>query len=255
MVKKIKIFTALWFIIGLAILLLNDFVLKSLYPNWLTGKLSDFAGLFVFVLFWTAFFPKQKIGVFILTIVLFVYFKSSFSEPMIELWNNFGFWNIYRVVDYTDLTAFAILPFAYLYEKNIEQSKNLKFNPIYAVFASCIAFMATSFRTDLDIQQDYYLDYSKDSLAVRMKEMKDWKTGSEAGYGVDFTHKVSDTLYFSLPSDFCFNDFDVIVGVTAIQKQKTKISLISAHHRCPKGLTDKIVLRKEFEKQIMDRLQ
>jgi hypothetical protein len=255
MAKKIKTFTSLWFIIGLGILLLNDFLLKSLYPNWLTGKLSDFAGLFVFVLFWVAFFPKQKTAVFILTIVFFTYFKSSFSESMIEIWNGFGFGNIYRVVDYTDLIAFAILPFAYLYEKNIEHSKNFKFNPIYAIFASCIAFMATSFRTDLDIQQDYYLNYSKDSLAVRMKAMKDWKTGSEAGYGVDFTHKVSDTLYFSLPSDFCFNDFDVIVGVTAIQKQKTKINLISACHRCPKGLNDKIVLSKEFEQQIIDRLQ
>ncbi len=35
-------------LISLAVLLLNDHVLKLLVPSWLTGKLSDFAGLFFF---------------------------------------------------------------------------------------------------------------------------------------------------------------------------------------------------------------
>ena len=50
------IFTSYGFNITLAILLLNDFILKDLYGNWLTGKLSDFAGLFVFSLFFSAYF-------------------------------------------------------------------------------------------------------------------------------------------------------------------------------------------------------
>lgn len=33
-------------LIAMGLLLLNDFVLKTLSPSWLTGKLSDFAGLF-----------------------------------------------------------------------------------------------------------------------------------------------------------------------------------------------------------------
>ncbi len=34
--------------LSIALLLVNDHVLKVLYPSWITGKLSDFAGLFFF---------------------------------------------------------------------------------------------------------------------------------------------------------------------------------------------------------------
>lgn len=37
-------------IAAIAVLLLNDHVLKAAYPSWLTGKLSDFAGLVFFPL-------------------------------------------------------------------------------------------------------------------------------------------------------------------------------------------------------------
>ena len=37
-----------WVLLSILILLLNDHVLKSSVPSWLTGKLSDFAGLFFF---------------------------------------------------------------------------------------------------------------------------------------------------------------------------------------------------------------
>ncbi|MCP4580716.1 MAG: hypothetical protein GY839_03815 [candidate division Zixibacteria bacterium] len=39
------------FLLALALLLLNDHLLKAAYPGWLTGKLSDFAGLFVMAVF------------------------------------------------------------------------------------------------------------------------------------------------------------------------------------------------------------
>ena len=37
------------FLVALAVLLANDLWWKAAYDNWLTGKLSDFAGLFVVV--------------------------------------------------------------------------------------------------------------------------------------------------------------------------------------------------------------
>ncbi len=33
---------------SIALLVVNDHILKSLAPSWVTGKLSDFAGLFFF---------------------------------------------------------------------------------------------------------------------------------------------------------------------------------------------------------------
>ncbi len=37
-----------WVMLSVAILLVNDYVLKVYFPSWLTGKLSDLAGLFFF---------------------------------------------------------------------------------------------------------------------------------------------------------------------------------------------------------------
>ena len=34
--------------LSIALLLVNDHILKVIYPSWITGKLSDFAGLFFF---------------------------------------------------------------------------------------------------------------------------------------------------------------------------------------------------------------
>ena len=33
-----------WFLISVLLLLINDHLLKDLYGNWVTGKLSDVAG-------------------------------------------------------------------------------------------------------------------------------------------------------------------------------------------------------------------
>lgn len=58
--RKLEFFTSFWFLLALTLLLLNDFVLKETFANWFTGKLSDFAGLFVFPLFWITLFPNRK---------------------------------------------------------------------------------------------------------------------------------------------------------------------------------------------------
>src|ERR1044071_6805827 len=103
------------FLIGLSLLLLNDLVLKEQFHNELTGKLSDFAGLFVFPLFWTAFFPRQRRIVFIATAGFYVFWKSGYSQFLIEGWNSLPFFGIQRTVDYTDLLALLILPLSYSY--------------------------------------------------------------------------------------------------------------------------------------------
>lgn len=44
----LRCFTHPLTLISLGVLLLNDHILKTLTPSWLTGKLSDFAGVFFF---------------------------------------------------------------------------------------------------------------------------------------------------------------------------------------------------------------
>src|SRR5210317_531581 len=49
--KQIYLLTHPLFLGALLALILNDHLFKAVYPSWLTGKLSDFSGLFVFPVF------------------------------------------------------------------------------------------------------------------------------------------------------------------------------------------------------------
>src|SRR2546421_8453980 len=98
------------FIVALAILLANDLWWKAAYGNWLTGKLSDFAGLFVVVVLATAFRPAYGRATGLAIAVAFVLWKSPLSQPLIDGWNAVAPYRIARVVDYTDLLALAVIP-------------------------------------------------------------------------------------------------------------------------------------------------
>jgi hypothetical protein len=102
-----------FFIVCLLALLLNDFVLKYAYHNWLTGKLSDFAGLAAFVIFFTSLLPQKKKWVYGLTIIAFAWWKSPLSQPAIDFCNTVLHIPVSRVVDYTDYVAFVILFFTW----------------------------------------------------------------------------------------------------------------------------------------------
>ena len=49
------------YLAALSGLLLNDFVLKSAAPGFVTGKLSDFCGLFAFAVFWSVLLPGSRL--------------------------------------------------------------------------------------------------------------------------------------------------------------------------------------------------
>lgn len=129
------------FLVCLVILLLNDFYLKAEYHNWLTGKLSDFCGLFVFALFWAAIFPNKKLIVYLSTGLLFVFWKSGYSQGFITFFSN-NFFTIHRVVDLSDLYALAILPVAFFYKPR--HYLKLKLSPIPLALLTLFSFCATS---------------------------------------------------------------------------------------------------------------
>ena len=101
------------FLTAVAVLLLNDRVLKGAVGNWFTGKLSDFAGLFAFSFFWAALFPSRRRPVFALTAIVFVLWKTPLSDPALAAWNALGIWPLARVVDYSDWIALVALIPAY----------------------------------------------------------------------------------------------------------------------------------------------
>lgn len=101
------------FLLSLFLLFLNDITLKYQFHNWLTGKLSDFAGVYAISVFVIAFFPGRKKLILFSIALFFVWWKSDMSTSFIDGWNNIFPMKIGRVVDFSDLLALSILPLAY----------------------------------------------------------------------------------------------------------------------------------------------
>ena len=171
--KQFKVLLSFWFLFALAILLLNDFLLKPYFGNWFTGKLSDFSGLFVFSVFWIAIFPKHKVKIFLLTGFLFLLWKSPFSQPIINLWNSMGAFHINRVVDYSDLVALIVLPIAYHIYRKETHLFSLKISPAIPLVMSVFAFCATSYQRDFDYGKTYNFPFSKTELITRINDIND----------------------------------------------------------------------------------
>jgi len=164
------------FIFFLFLVLVNDFILKYNFPCWLTGKLSDFAGLFVFVVFWIAFFPKKRNTIVWTTAILFTWWKSLLSQPLIEFWNEVMFYSIYRVVDYSDLMALVVLPIALSFcKKNENEIAKFRMSPSLMIGLSFFVFCSTSAIQppfyEFPNPQIYAFQIEIDSSAVFEKEI------------------------------------------------------------------------------------
>ena len=75
------------FLTALALLLLNDFWLKSQYPGLVTGKLSDFAGIAMIALPCLAAFPRRARTIYAAIAVAFFWWKSPLSGAFISVAN------------------------------------------------------------------------------------------------------------------------------------------------------------------------
>ena len=134
------------FLVALALLLTNDHLLKGIWPGWFTGKLSDFAGLFCFPIFFVALLPRQRFPIYLITAVGFLYWKLPLSNQFIGFIATHLHFEIVRALDYTDLIALSILPFSYQYSLE----KRSRFGHGKRVFywatgtVAIVAFLATS---------------------------------------------------------------------------------------------------------------
>lgn len=158
------------FLIALFVLLLNDFFLKYFFPGWITGKLSDFSGLIVFSLFWATLFPSLSKTVFVLTGIGFILWKSSLSQPFIDIWNQYSWLSLSRVVDYTDLLALFVLPFAYYFHLSAGK-RVLSLHPVPLMLVAAFAFGATSYYNEHKVSAQYDFSYSLDTLHQRIYDL------------------------------------------------------------------------------------
>lgn len=171
MSKKFEKLTHIGFVIALLLLICNDFYWKSAFHNAFTGKLSDFAGLFAFPYFMSVVWNKPKKVIYVLTALGFIFWKSSFSDRFIEMWNAYLI-EIQRVVDYSDLMALMILPVSYQYLLQ-KQNYQIRLHPVFFILLSGFAFGATSMMPRENIQYQnidkmYSFDCSKEELRHRI---------------------------------------------------------------------------------------
>ncbi len=153
------------FLLGLSVLLLNDHWLKATFGNALTGKLSDFAGVLIFPLFLQFIFRfKHLEWPIILTILGFTLWKSPLADSFIALVNELPGYQISRVVDYSDLWAFAILPITYWVLKGgaglrLNRTAVRTYASVSLMIVSVFAFVATS------QEDDIFLDDESDTIS------------------------------------------------------------------------------------------
>ncbi|MET0463591.1 MAG: hypothetical protein ABW007_10570 [Chitinophagaceae bacterium] len=145
------------FIFSLFLLLLNDISLKYQFANTFTGKLSDFTGLFVFALFWMAFFPSNKKSITLIIAILFTWWKSPLSTTFIDWWNREIFFSVSRVIDYSDLFALSVLPIAMIIaEKNADPVT--KYRRIFIPLIGCITIFSFCFTSAYRYGYYHYAD-------------------------------------------------------------------------------------------------
>ncbi|ASK32834.1 hypothetical protein CEY12_19530 [Chryseobacterium sp. T16E-39] len=135
------------FVVCLFILFLNDHFFKYEFSNFLTGKLSDIVGIIILPLLLTYIFPKLKVHSLWVSALLFLFWKSSYSEGFINLYNQYALIPITRVIDYSDLVVFLLLPIPYYIIKNVENWNSIKvmhFHPLFVFIPSLFTLMATS---------------------------------------------------------------------------------------------------------------
>jgi hypothetical protein len=218
------------FVLALGLLLLNDFYLKYEYSTFLTGKLSDFAGLFIFPYFLSSVRINWTKSIYIVTAVLFVFWKSPYSQELIDSARTLGI-GFNRVIDYTDLFALIILPFSFWYfQKQLLTA--IKINKYLTVPLSVISLFAIWATTlprekvdlNLTLNEEYVLEMSKADIFSSI----------QAGHGY------SDTLTKNLTDSVFYLHFDIIdenrVDITAlstiisIDTNKTKVRLEKILH-------------------------
>jgi hypothetical protein len=166
------------FIAAVLLLAINDWILKTTFHNFVTGKISDFAGLFAFPFFISTLSPSSKKQLHLLTAVLFIFWKSDLSQPIINLLNSI-YIPVNRTIDFGDNIALISVIFSYKFFNNCTQTYPGRPVFIKAItIVSCLAFMATSLpprdlRKFIAIDKEYPFNFSKRELvsSVQLKEI------------------------------------------------------------------------------------
>ncbi len=163
------------FLLALALLLLNDLVWKAAFHNGITGKLSDFAGLYAFVWAGLCLLLRSKKWLPWLVAILFCWWKSTFSQFAINAWNGLDLWRIDRVVDMWDCLALIILPLAvWKFGRKQVQPWQVALPlavPCLVATVSIFAFVATSSKQEFAYKDTYSFERPLQSVVYELNRI------------------------------------------------------------------------------------
>lgn len=175
-----------YFLFGLLLLILNDGFLKWEFGNFLTGKLSDLAGLFIFPMFITFLAPRLRKYSSTIVAILFIFWKSSLSSHLIEGFNSISPFKVNRVIDFTDLCCLVILPMTHylinrkysIHEFHRESEFMLKVSRVVVLIIAFVAFTSTSIQRRIEIPEGsiyidktFLLNMSNDEVLNKIRKL------------------------------------------------------------------------------------
>ncbi len=243
------------FLLGLAILAGNDFFWKSLYHNWLTGKLSDFAGLWSISLFTIAIVRMPPRFVILSWGIVFLLWKSSYSQPLIDFWNQAGLPTVERIADPTDYIAITTLPLALIYARKRQALASLELAwlrrgaIITTIGLSLFFFTATSFVGDhVCCGEKYQFNISKSEFLSRLRKT----TAQDISHVEKLSNEDGDWYSFYLKEDYCGRKVNVNIRIKE-QANTTHVSVAYILYNC-KQENDSFV-RQRFEKEIIEPIK
>lgn len=240
------------FLTALALLIINDWILKPTYGNFLTGKLSDFAGLFAFGVFSCAVFPERKRLVLILTAVAFVLWKSELSQPVIDGWNSLAVFPMKRVVDFSDLLALSMLPAAAIYVGRPRTEKNRSKTGVVVAGISLLSFTATQCETGarIDYQDAYRFGVARAVLTDYIDSLSHQTASLQGGPEEPGTYR----LAMSIPWGRCRDNVLAILHVWG-DTSRSGIGVEEITHWCERKGDDEDLLLQLFQDSVITPLQ
>jgi hypothetical protein len=241
------------FVGALAVLLLNDFVLKEAWGNLITGKLSDFAGLFVFPLFWTAVLPRYRTLVHCGTGALFVWWKLPVSEPLIASWNSWAPLTVGRTADVSDLLALTSVACAYHFSSASRRQIPLPAVRWAIVPIALFAFAATSFWSVRRYERTYLFRANPAEVrqGMHLLGMREVIASDSTAAPVQAPDG-GGQLVLRIPTA---TGFSVSAGLyMTADSVGTAITLRELHYGMPPARGDSIIMIDFFERCFVQRL-
>lgn len=157
------------FVSALLLLIVNDHLLKATFHNAITGKVSDFAGVFALAYFLAILVGRWPTLLHLIVALAFTWWKSPASQPFIDTWNTAPWFDIARVVDPTDLLALIVLPGSLAILRRARSAGTVARRAWLrwtVALVALLAFTATSRVSRRDVDLTYLSPVSADALVA-----------------------------------------------------------------------------------------